>query len=235
MTLRVKQEPIFILHRKKFRETSFLVDIFSEQYGKIKAITRLNTKSKKGLIQPFTPCYASWTIKTELATLQEIESRGLAPTLTGEKLLCCFYLNEIIMKTTTFGDPCPKIFKAYSNALATIVTSKNIAIPLRIFEKYLLEELGYGIPLEEAILNEEKFPFYNFSHQYGLQGSFIEHPNSISYKTIASLYKDNIESEQELKESKYLLQYALQPIIKKFDIKSRLCWSTPNKAEELCH
>lgn len=226
MTTRVKLEPIYILHRKQFRESSYIVDILSENYGKIRAITRLNTKHKKALIQPFTPIYASWTIKNELATLQEIEARTLAPMLSGEKIMCGFYINEITMKTTTFHDPAPKLFEAYNTALYNLAKSENVAIELRIFEKNLLDEIGYGIPFAELINSDEKFPWYTYSGQYGFIGSHTQCRFSIAYNTLYDLYNNSIASVSAARECKILLQTALQPVIKKFDIKTRLCWAT---------
>ena len=234
MTTRVKLEPIFVLHRRKYRESSYLVDLFSENHGKVRAITRLNTKTKKALLQPFTPCYASWTIKTELATLQEIEARGLAPVLMGEKLICAFYINEILMKTMTFLDPSPKIFNIYSSTLSKLAATRNAAKDLRIFEKYLLEEIGYGIPFIEVINSQHKFNWYRFVPQHGFIGLATKEHGSISHETLVNLSNDIIESPNALKECKFLLQSAMQPVLKKLDIKTRLCWkSTAKKEDEL--
>ena len=232
MTTRVKLEPVFVLHRRKYRESSYIVDLFSENYGKVRAITRLNTKTKKALLQPFTPCYASWTIKTELATLQEIEARGLAPILMGEKLICAFYINEIIMKTMTFLDPSPKIFSIYSSTLSKLTATTNAAKDLRIFEKYLLEEIGYGIPFIEVVNSQDKYDWYRFIPQHGFIGLAAKEHGSLSYQTLINLSNDVIDSPDALRECKLLLQSALQPVLKKFDIKTRLCWQTTAKKED---
>ena len=64
-----------ILHEENSKKTAIL-SIFTQNYGVVRAATRSISKQKKSLVQPFTPCHASWTQKKELASLTHIEQRA---------------------------------------------------------------------------------------------------------------------------------------------------------------
>jgi DNA repair protein RecO (recombination protein O) len=56
------------------------------------------------------------------------------------------YLNELLMRLLTRHDPHPGLFEVYEAALAQLEMSEEPA--LRVFEKRLLESLGYGLLLD---------------------------------------------------------------------------------------
>ncbi|MBT4804108.1 MAG: DNA repair protein RecO [Legionellales bacterium] len=228
MTLRVKLESCFILHRKQYRENSYIIDIFSKNHGKIKAITRGIAKNKKALIQPFTPCYISWSIKTDLASVSSIEARGISPQLVDRKLLCAFYINELIMKAIPSSDPHPDLFLAYENSLSALVNNDHVNIPLRIFEKILLDEIGYGLPLIDIKQDKNRANWYEFSSATGFIPKQNQTRLSIATTTLLDLYKNEITTLQGAKECKMLMQFALDPILAKYSIKSRMIWAPTN-------
>lgn len=217
---RVTLEPIFILHRKKFKDNSYIVDIFSKKYGKIKAISRSISKQKKHLMQPFVPAYGSWVQKTDLATLNTIETNGNSHHFQPKALMSAFYLNEILMRAITAGDPHPKLFDNYAAALTNLATKPNIAASLRTFEKQLLEEAGYGINFDILLTNE--VPWYDFSSKNGLVPSYTN--TSFSAAMLKNLNEDSLTDLSELRECKRLMQTALEPILKGKELKSKMLW-----------
>jgi DNA repair protein RecO (recombination protein O) len=62
-------------------------------------------------------------------------------------LLSACYLNELIMRLVTRHDPHPQLFAAYEQALGELAGNEEPA--LRRFEKCLLQELGYGLLLDQ--------------------------------------------------------------------------------------
>ena len=67
----------------------------------------------------------------------------------GEALLCGFYLNELLLQLLPRDDPHEALFDDYGDALRRALAPGEPTAPvLRAFEKRLLRELGYALPLE---------------------------------------------------------------------------------------
>ena len=146
--MRIVLHPAFILHSRPYRETSVLLDLFTEEYGRISLIARGVRKEKsrlRGLLQPFVPLLVSWQGRTELMTLTTAETNGVPLRLTGECLLSGLYLNELLMKLLHKHDPYPQLYTIYYQTLLKLQAQKLQQKTLRLFEKNLLEELGYGL------------------------------------------------------------------------------------------
>jgi len=94
-------QPAFVLHRRPYRETSFIVELFTPDYGRIAAVARgiRKTRSRTAAwLQPFVPLFVSCYGKGELLTLNQVEANGFLHVLTGKNLRCGFYLNELLMR-----------------------------------------------------------------------------------------------------------------------------------------
>src|SRR5690606_8687109 len=102
----------------------------------------------RGVLQPFQPLLAAWVLRGELGTLTAAEADGYWPPLRGDALLAAFYMNELLLKLTPRHDAAPALFACYATALQALHTASAVAPVLRIFEKDLLELLGYGLLLE---------------------------------------------------------------------------------------
>ncbi|MEW6646948.1 MAG: DNA repair protein RecO [Pseudomonadota bacterium] len=150
--MRAELRPAYILHRQPYRETSLLLEAFSLDVGRVGLVARgarSGKGGKAGLLQPFVPLLLSWSGRGELATLTGAEGRGGLAPLTGTALISAFYLNELLLRLLQRHDPHEELFHAYELALQRLA-----AVPqqpewtLRLFEKALLQELGYGLLLE---------------------------------------------------------------------------------------
>ena len=223
---RVTLEPIFILHRKKFKDNSYIVDIFSKNYGKIKAISRSISRQKKHLMQPFVPLYASWVQKNDLATLNAIEPNGRSHDFQPKALMSAFYLNEILIRAITANDPHPRLFSDYASALTNLATASYLEsgpeASLRIFEKQLLEEVGYGINFD--ILQTSEADWYSFSLRDGLLPSYFQQNKLFSASMLKNLAANNLVDLLELRQCKLMMQMALEPILKGRELKSKMLW-----------
>lgn len=54
----------FVLHRKTYSETSLLVDLFTEETGRLTVLAkgvRAKRSAWKSILQPFTPLLLRWT------------------------------------------------------------------------------------------------------------------------------------------------------------------------------
>jgi len=142
-------EPAWILHHYPYRDSSLLLEVFSRQYGRLGLIARgaRSAKSRwRGQLQGFTPLLLSWSLRGELGTLTGLELLGLPCIGVGRPLLGASYLNELIMRMVPRHDPHPALFDAYAQALQDLAINEEPV--LRLFEKCLLQALGYGLLLD---------------------------------------------------------------------------------------
>ncbi|QHG92296.1 DNA repair protein RecO [Coxiella endosymbiont of Amblyomma sculptum] len=163
---RVVLEPAFVLHRKLYGNTSLILEFLTLNYGRISVLARsargLNSRYK-GKLELFSPFLISWSGRENLKFLGAVESNEIPYFLEGTDLLCGFYLNELVLRFLHLDDPDNYLFYYYKNALDQL-SRGYVDISLRIFEKQLLEQIGYGLSLDCDI---ERIPFEeNQFYQY---------------------------------------------------------------------
>jgi len=144
-------QPAFVLHSYPFRETSLVVEIFAQNFGRLALVARGARRPKstlRGVLLAFQPLLLSWSGKSELRTLRRAEWQVMPPRLVGMALLCGFYLNELLLKLLPRDDPHERLFNYYQETLLALGAQKNLAAVLRRFEIRLLKELGYALTLE---------------------------------------------------------------------------------------
>jgi DNA repair protein RecO (recombination protein O) len=147
--LRASLEPAWILHHYPYRDSSLLLEVFSREYGRVGLVARgaRSARSRwRGQLQLLRPLLLSWNMRSELGTLTGVDYRGRAAMLPGRQLLSACYLNELLLRLLTRQDPHPELFVAYEQAILTLDTAGEPA--LRLFEKRLLQALGYGLLLD---------------------------------------------------------------------------------------
>ena len=110
---RVTLEPAYVLHTREYRDTSRILDVFSQQHGRLTLFARgaRGPKSKlASLLMPFRALLLSWSGRGDAAQLTMAEPHGEALTLPARQVLSGFYLNELIISLTTRHDPQPGLF-----------------------------------------------------------------------------------------------------------------------------
>jgi DNA repair protein RecO (recombination protein O) len=147
----------FVLHTYPYRETSLIVEAFTEQAGRGAMVARGAKRPRsemRGVLQAFQPLALSWAGTAELKTLVKAEWRGGLPLPAGAALLCGFYLNELLLKLLPREDPHPSLWSDYASALEALTADAAAAAQaatLRRFEVRLLAELGYALPLTHDV------------------------------------------------------------------------------------
>lgn len=97
---RIVLQPAYVLHRRSYRETSVLVELFTPDYGRLSVMgsgVRKLKSTTQGLLQPFVPLIISCSGNGELLRLTSVELSGEHTRLTGECLYAGLYLNELLM------------------------------------------------------------------------------------------------------------------------------------------
>lgn len=146
-------EPAYVLHTYAYKETSLIVEAFTERAGRVAMVARGAKRPRselRGVLQAFQPLTLGWAGAAELKTLIKAEWCGGMPLPVGAALLCGFYLNELLLKLVPRDDPHPTLWLAYQSALQGLTQTGAAASQaeiLRRFELRLLAELGYALAL----------------------------------------------------------------------------------------
>lgn len=217
---RAAAQEAYCLHRRAYRETSFLVDIFTKEEGRFTVIARgaRNIKSSmQGLLQPFTPLFISWAGSGELVTLTQVELRADVKRLQGDALYAGMYLNELLIRLMHPHDSHPDLFLTYQETLHTLSTQGLQARFLRQFEKRLLEALGYGLlPVgdrrtKETIHSEN---YYRFVPDQGfVLSQTAGELNVFSGKNLQAMADECWDDESTLQEAKRLMRLVLSQLL----------------------
>lgn len=231
MSNNILLQPAYILHSRLYRDTSLLLDLFTEEHGRVSAVARgvRGARSRsKGLLQPFVPLLISWYGKTELMSLSVAEANGVAHALSGEALLCGLYLNELLVRLLHRYDPHPQLYQAYQEALLALAKDENEQPILRRFEKRLLTELGYALQLDREAHNGlpiELTQFYYFEPAQGLlpyaDGLRVNSRNVFCGESLLALHADQLTESEFLRDAKRLLRIALGHLLDGKPLRSR--------------
>lgn len=141
-----EQQAAFILHRRVYRDTSFLLDVFSLHQGRISLVARGANSAKsplKAQLQPFVPLLLNWQGRGDLKTVTAVEVQPHQP-LSGAHLHCGFYVNELMIRLVPEQDPMLALFAAYLATMQSLAEAAPAEDTLRQFEQALLAALGYG-------------------------------------------------------------------------------------------
>ncbi|WP_207062582.1 DNA repair protein RecO [Motiliproteus sp. SC1-56] len=150
---RVEGQPAYVLHIRPYRDDSALVDLFTADYGRLRAVARGVRKARSRLrdaTQSLRALRVGWRGRGELKTLTAAEPAGVDVLVQGEALWCGLYLNELVMRLVPSHDPQPRLFAYYQLALSEMADADTREPVLRVFEGRLLEELGLGFALDRA-------------------------------------------------------------------------------------
>jgi len=225
---RVALQPAYILYRKPYRDTSLLLEVFSRDYGRVGLVARGaqgKRSTLKALLQPFQPLLLSWSGRGELQTLTSAEADGVTKSLTGEALLSGFYLNEILMRLLHRHDGHAELYYRYQRTLNALAEGKEHDWPLRLFERDLLQELGYGLQLTHTAAGEplQAAKCYCYNPEQGPIPASDEQQDCLIIHGATLLSLDSgVASEIECRsEAKRLMRIVLQPYLGNRPLASR--------------
>ncbi|MGH6608934.1 MAG: DNA repair protein RecO [Burkholderiaceae bacterium] len=217
---RVDHQPGFVLHSYAWRETSLIVETFTQEFGRVAVVARgakRPTSHFRGLLSPFNPVAVSWSGRNEIKTLVRIEWLGGMQPLRGDSLLAAFYANELLVRLLARGDAHPQTFGSYVALLQSLAHDSRHDTALRTFELDLLQDIGYAMTLDRC---SEGLPI-DASTQYvfsGGQGARRVNTNvarevdvaAISGRTLLAMATRDFEHPKVAAESKTLLRQVIR-------------------------
>ena len=216
--MRVEPHAAYLLHRRKYRETSAIVEILSIQHGRVSCILKGAFSDKKNStarsLQPFRAMRMGWVGKTDLPTVNAYEAGETVFALAGRGLYCGMYVNELIVRLVGRGEANPHLFSLYESVLGDLANDQvPIEQTLRRFEKYLLELCGYGLVLiSEGDSGQSIDPaqqyFYHIEH--GPERERVAPDDvEISGRALLKLANDELLDDIELLQAKQLMRRIL--------------------------
>ena len=207
----IELQPVYILHHRAYRDTSALLELITPGHGRIGVVARGARgarSSLRGLVRPFLPLLCSWAGRGELFTLRRLEAGGRMPELRGQALFAAYYLNELLLRLLQRQDPHPEVFEAYVQALHEL-SERPLESVLRVFEKRLLEALGYALMLDVDVHGEAIEPggHYRYLPEQGPEPTRGQ--GGISGRALLALAAEACDNAEDLRELKPLLRQVL--------------------------
>lgn len=225
--MRVSLEKSFVLHTRPFGDTSVLLNVLSLNHGHLMLIAkgvRAQRSTLRAILSLFTPLLISWSGKFDLPTVSKVDLPETSCQLPGKALLSGLYINELLVRLLEKHNSYPNLFMAYEETLNALRNGKNIQHEIRIFEKKLLSELGYGLQLhkEHNGLDIKEYGKYHFEFGVGLKRIYQNFPtkNIFSGKSLLALHTEKLHTSEELQDAERLLQVAIQSLFGAKPIKS---------------
>lgn len=229
MTNLVDLEPAFVLHTRAYRNSSLILELFTMRHGRIAVMARSarGPRSRyQGKLQLFAPMLVSYSGRSDLKNLGNVELNGLSYQLEGTPLLCGFYLNELLMRLLKHEDPYQRIYEYYQNTLNSLERNEQYEFQLRYFEKNLLSELGYGLPLTHDVttgceISDAGFYRYLPSHGFVQSESNPEDKMIFSGATLRAFDQENLIESHDCRQIKALMRAVLSSHLGEKPLSSR--------------
>lgn len=217
----------FVLHSRHYSETSLILDVFSEESGRITLMAkgaRRKRSNLKGALQPFTPLFIKWTGRGNMPVLTHAEPISIGLPMRSYILYSALYVNEILARVLEVQTPYPALFLDYLNVLRELAQADNPEPALRRFELALLDHLGYGVDFLHCAgsgLPVDDEMTYNYREQRGFIASMVAGQLTFTGRQLKAIAARHFESQDQLRAAKRFTRMALKPYLGSKPLKSR--------------
>ncbi len=151
-----------------------------------------------------------------------------APALSGRSLMSATYINELLSYLVHRHDVHSEVFDHYHDCLYALQVNANIEVELRLFEKRLLQQLGFGLNLvvdadSGQPVQSSRYYAYLFEHGPVL----CEQPDRsqahpvVSGASLIAYDQDRLEVGRQCSEIKSLMRYVLRSHLGHKKLRSR--------------
>ncbi|WP_147200660.1 DNA repair protein RecO [Pantoea sp. MBD-2R] len=218
----------FVLHGRPYSETSLLLDLFSENYGRIRVLAkgaRSKRSSLKGALQPFTPLLVRWGGRGEVKTLRGAEPISLALPLSGITLYCGLYVNELLARVLEQETAFTELFFDYLHCIQALAAAEGSPEPaLRRFELAMLGHLGYGVDFLHCAGSGEEVAdemTYSYREEKGFIASLVTGHKTFTGRQLRALEERTFPDVDTLRAAKRFTRMALKPYLGGKPLKSQ--------------
>jgi DNA repair protein RecO (recombination protein O) len=231
-THRIQLQPAYVLHHRPYRDTSRILEVFTRDHGRVSIFARGTRGARKGaaslasMLQPFNRLLVSWSAGAEAGHLIGAEFDGAVAAVPSSRLVSAFYVNELLLKLCARHDSHPEIFALYGGVIESLKSPAEPLPGLRIFEKRLLEALGYGLALEReaengALLEDDAVYYYRLEQGATRAAGVADSPLTFSGRSLRSLAREDLHDREACADARRLLRAALDRCLEGRELKSR--------------
>ena len=210
-----------------------MLEVFTREHGRLTLFARgvRGPKSRTAsLLQPFRRLLGSWSGSGDAGQLTAVEAAPVkGPTgaveLPAGALLSAWYLNELLLKLTLRTDAQPTIFDLYDEALALLRAGESVPPVLRMFERRLLELLGYGIEFGSearsgAALQPEAY--YHFHPGLGFVETRAAATEGVfAGRTLLAIAAEHWQESGVLEDARKIMRLALDGALEGRELRTR--------------
>lgn len=217
----------FVLHSRPWSETSLMLDVFTEESGRVRLVAkgaRSKRSNLKGALQPFTPLLVRFGGRGEVKTLRSAEAVSLALPLSGITLYSGLYVNELISRVLEHETRFSELFFEYLHCIQALAGASGSPEPaLRRFELALLGHwlwrdflhcAGSGEPVDDTMT-------YRYREEKGFIASLVIDNNTFTGHHLKALASREFPDVDTLRAAKRFTRIALKPYLGGKPLKSR--------------
>jgi DNA repair protein RecO (recombination protein O) len=227
----VQLQPAYVLHHRPYRDTSRILELFTRDHGRVSVFARGVRASRRGtsfvpILQPFNRLLVSWSGRGEAGQLTGAEFDGAVANLPPQQLVNGYYLNELLLKLFARHDSHADVFALYDATISRLKTAEDPLPSLRIFEKRLLDAIGYGLALEHDAMSGERVD-PEASYHYRLEqgpvraSGVAESPSVYSGSSLLSLAREELTDGASCADARRLLRAALDRCLEGRELRTR--------------
>lgn len=211
------EDQAYILHKRAYRETSYIIDLLTRQHGVVSVIAKgaKTNKSKFYLnLQLFHHLEIGFSGKTELMTLTQVDVKSSVQIQQQKNIFCAYYVNELLLRLLHKHDQHSQIFDYYDELVSILANESDPEPVLRNFENALLAEIGYGVDFSVTVEGDviEDELYYMVSPEQGvMQGCATKTSDLlVRGKTLNDLSAGIFSDRASLQESKQVMRRILE-------------------------
>jgi len=189
----------FLIHTRDYRETSSILNIFTSQGGIESLIFKgKHTNKDRFKFSIFNEYSFTFNEKYSLPYLTKFELLNQY-VFDKKYYLLGLYVNELLYKTLKDGYDFDKVYIHYKEFLINLSdTNDSLGRLALLFEKNLLQDLGYEISLSEnETLINDKYYYYDYNEGFKLDLS-LETRYSILGSDLQSFFINTLTSEKTI-------------------------------------
>lgn len=218
----------FVLHSRPWSETSLILDVFTEESGRVRLVAkgaRSKRSNLKGALQPFTPLLIRFGGRGDVKTLRSAEAISLALPLSGIALYSGLYVNELLARVLESETRFSELFYDYLYCIQALAGVDGTPEPaLRRFELALLAHLGYGVDYLHCVGSgdpvEEEMT-YRYREEKGFIASVVVDNATFTGHHLKALASREFPDADTLRAAKRFTRMALKPYLGGKPLKSR--------------
>jgi DNA repair protein RecO (recombination protein O) len=186
----------FLIHARKYKETSTIIHIFSRNKGIESLIFKGSFANKdKFKFSLFNEYLFSYNDKYSFPYLSKFEIIN-SFSFHKKYYLLGLYVNELLYKTMREGYDYEKIYEHYKsfliNLLNTSSSTKRLAL---VFEKNFIDHLGYGLyMLNDKDINDNLLYSYDFDEGFKISDS-AQNKFSLPGSALRQFFSDTLEND----------------------------------------